>query len=148
MQQLSLGEPTPITLEDGAVFLAAPVRSHGVSYRSLALVLNPRIVDKAAELLVYAQAVDKAKATRLNFHRRARQARAENNAVGWDAEVYERDELEAAQARHRAAMLYALASGKNAFDKHVITVADWRDLLRVFHQSPDVGSVKDGPCHT
>lgn len=146
--QLSLGEPKPVRLEDGSVFMVAPVRSHGWSFLANAIVLNDHIKRKAAELLVPAQAMAQAKATRVSFFRRSREALHVGREGGVPGEgVYERAEREAQEAQLRVEMLFALASGEGSVARRVITLSDWRDLLSFFHQDTSIGSVQEGGEH-
>ncbi len=146
--QLPLGEPRPVRLDDGSVFMVAPVRAHGWSFSTGAIIPNDQIKRKAAELLESAQSMAQAKATRVNFFRRSRDALDVGVKGGFPGEgVYERAEREAQEAQLRMEMLFALASGESVTGKRVITVSDWRDLLSFFFQDGSVGSVCEGDEH-
>ncbi len=132
-----LGDPKPVQIDEGLLFMVAPVRAPGSAFIANALVANAEISGKARDLLVSAQAQAQAKARRLNFFRRSRESLGVTGSEGYD-----RAEDESMLASRRVDVLFALAAGENAVGKKIISVDDWREILQHFQQDPSVGAVQ------
>ncbi len=132
-----LGDPKPVQVDEGLIFMVAPVRAPGSAFIANALIVNAMISDKARDLLLSAQAQAQAKATRLNFFRRSRESLGVTSS-----QAYERAEDESKLASQRVDVLFALAAGENAVGKKIISVDDWREILQHFQQDPSVGAVQ------
>lgn len=122
----------PIKLEDGSIYLATIKKTVNGTVRVLHV--NDEIRAAARALLPTAQAMAESTAIRSAFYKYEHPQRS--TQVAKDAQIA------AAAAEQRASIIFHLANGESEWVGGFVDVSSWGEILRFFHQTPGVGSIK------
>lgn len=131
---VGMNKKVKVTLEDGCTFVVerTPMRES----LAAALVVNEIIRAKAVQLLPSALALSDSRASRASFFLATSKSLTIGSSPGF------RSAIESAiEAQDYVNVLLLLSSGSATDDTHSVTVRQWRDLLKFFHQDLSIGSV-------